>query len=94
MKFCCMKFQALWEVPSNANPNIRIAEFRSKWLIRKGKTYELKFFITQGYKGEFHLDDLNISIDFCPFCGTSLDEHYQKKEFANEIEGVTFDIVK
>ena len=89
-----MGFQALWEVPPNANPNIRIVEFRSKWLIGNEKSHDLKFFLTQGYREEFKIDDLNMRINFCPFCGTSLDSYYQNRAFANEIEGVTFEFVR
>ena len=52
-----------------------------------------RFLITDGY-ANFKMPIPGMFISFCPFCGQNLYKFYAKDEYANEIEGETFSIIK
>lgn len=96
MKFCCSNFEGNYLIDNNFAPNIRIVKFKSEFLISqdvdpkiKSKKNDLKYFITLGYD-VFSLDIPLMNISFCPYCGTNLHLFYNKNEYLNEIEGITF----
>ncbi len=45
-----------------------------------------------GYE-KFSLHLATCNIVFCPYCGTNLYDFYVGDEYANEIEGETFDLI-
>ncbi len=88
-KFCCNHFEINASVPSTTAPNIRIVKFLPTELLMGDKLYG--FYITLGYdKFSILLPKLNIS--YCPYCGTKLKNWYSSDEYANEIEGVSFNL--
>ncbi|MDX8339761.1 hypothetical protein SLH46_11240 [Draconibacterium sp. IB214405] len=96
MKFCCSDFEGFYSVKNELAPNIRIVKFNSEYLVSKksitrvkSKRKDIKFFITPGYN-TFKLLAPLMNIDFCPFCGKNLHKFYEKEEYFNEVEGVTF----
>jgi hypothetical protein len=108
MNFCCIAFEEACRRDKRSCPNIRIVRFVSDFLttpksefnLGRGVVFKLKsiprqgefrFYVTAGYE-KFHLDLPAFNIEYCPFCGVNLDEYYQSKEYANEVEGTTFTI--
>lgn len=64
---------------------------RNKELIKRSRC-EYRYYI--GFtieKFEFSSAAFNL-INFCPYCGKNLYEFYNKDEYTNEIEGITFKI--
>ena len=104
MKFCCSCFEGSYYIGNNFGINIRIVRFTSDFLIKQGGMYmpkgnimhkinkkrnDIRFFMTMGYD-MFSYELAMANINFCPYCGTNLHDFYDKDEYANEIEGITF----
>lgn len=107
MKFCCEDFESHYRLDNQTWPNFRIVKIKSKLLTEgdcwvyfthnkqasktRHKRKDLRFYITFGYeKFDFLMVKLNMT--FCPYCGTNLYDFYVSDEYANEIEGETFDL--
>lgn len=106
MKFCCSSFEDHYRVGNQMGPNFRIVKFKSELLAdgdlfyftrnklvskTKHKRNDIRFFITMGYE-KLELPMSVINMAFCPYCGTNLYDFYVSDEYANEIEGETFDL--
>ncbi len=108
MKFCCSDLEGDYYVGNKFGMNFRIVKFRSPLLVNdrdmsmflhnkqasrtKNKRNDIRFFITMGYE-KFSLHLATCNIVFCPYCGTNLYDFYVGDEYANEIEGETFDLI-
>jgi hypothetical protein len=81
MKFCCNKFQRDWEVDHVCGTNIRVIKVTDNPNI--DHKYPYRFYITVGYeKGEKNVG--RRMIDYCPYCGTFLDDFYSSEKYINE----------
>lgn len=105
LKFCCWSFEGLYYVGNQFGINIRVVKLTSPEHVErasdifylhkelrktKHRRGDIRFYMTMGYeKFSFHLPMCAIS--FCPFCGVNLYDFYNKDEYAQEIEGETFD---
>ena len=106
MKFCCDDFESHYRLGNQTWPNFRIVKYKSKLLTDVGLFYftrnkeisktkhqrnDIRFCITMGYD-KFECPMPVINMAFCPYCGTNLYDFYISDEYANEIEGETFDL--
>ncbi len=108
MKYCCQIFEESLKRQKESYPNIRVVKFVSEFLVDHKGVFKLgndaffkhdnikkgpyRFYITTGYSN-FNMEIPSFNINFCPFCGTNLYDFYKGDEYANEIEGVSFNLV-
>jgi hypothetical protein len=98
MKFCCYGFESHYKVRNGLSPNIRIVKITSDFLVNqdnpsKRKKFELKYFIVTMCYDVFSYNLPLMNINFCPYCGKNLHYFYDKEEYANEVEGETFQLL-
>jgi hypothetical protein len=86
-KYCCEGFEIKIRTPSTTAPNIRVVKFLPNKFWGEGRFFG--FFLTMGYE-KFSVELPMMNIAYCPYCGCKLKEHYSSEEYANEIEGETF----
>ncbi len=106
MKFCCLNFETHYRFRNTLAHSIRIVRYSSEEflnngninLIKQGKNSTVKckgndmrfLLMTSPYVVFDQLKNPAIMLNFCPFCGANLYKFYRNKEYANEVEGVTF----
>lgn len=88
LRFCCSRFRIEWSVRGTLGFNIRVVKFEPedfRFLIEGNQLF--RFYITAGYKvGE--KPNPYIVIAYCPFCGQSLYDYYNSKEYVNEDKNI------
>ena len=84
-KFCCEKFQFLYQGDKRMGLNIRIIKLSKDFLEKGHLKFDKGYFITEGYSGDIFDCQKIIAIKYCPFCGTNLEQMYNSDEYVQEI---------
>jgi len=83
MEYCCREFGQLTSIDRRIGPNVRIIKIDICKVRLFNPERPFRFFITNGYNEK----DKNVSrrrIEFCPCCGTKLEDKYNHDKYVNE----------
>ncbi len=87
-EYCCEKFCVLNGSEKNFGLNIRVVKIPEMVFNTMNMQFNKVVFITEGYFDEIDTCNKKVMIEFCPFCGSSL--NYLKFDDSYVQENVVF----